>query len=114
VSRWKPSDYTTSTAPLDLTPREDQVVALIAAGLTSEEIGRELGMCKRTVDAHAEHVRNKLGLHSRAQIAAWVIRQAYRNEHVTRRRDELLRHAVKVGGRTSLLFRRRQLALQPR
>jgi len=72
----------TCTAPLDLTPREEQVVALIADGLTSYEIGRELGMCKRTVDAHAEHVRKKLGLHSRAQIAAWAIRQAYRNEHV--------------------------------
>lgn len=55
-----------------LTSRELQVAELIAEGLTNVEIGARLGVSARTVDAHLEHVRNKLGLRSRAQIAVWT------------------------------------------
>jgi pimeloyl-ACP methyl ester carboxylesterase/DNA-binding CsgD family transcriptional regulator len=58
-----------------LTDRELQVVALIAEGLTNAEVGGRLGVSVRTVDAHLEHVRNKLGLRSRAQIAVWASEQ---------------------------------------
>jgi DNA-binding NarL/FixJ family response regulator len=57
-----------------LTPREAQVSELIAEGLTSQEIATRLGIAKRTADAHAEHIMTKLGVHSRAQVAAWVER----------------------------------------
>ena len=65
------------TAPthLDSTPltgREAQVAALIAEGLTNGEIAHKLRMADRTADAHVEHIRNKLGLRSRSQIAVWA------------------------------------------
>jgi len=55
-----------------LTPREMQVAALLADGLTNPEIAARLKMAGRTADAHVEHIRNKLGLRTRAQIAVWA------------------------------------------
>jgi pimeloyl-ACP methyl ester carboxylesterase/DNA-binding CsgD family transcriptional regulator len=54
-----------------LTARELQVADLIADGLTNGQIARRLGVSVRTVDAHVEHVRTKLGVRARAQIAVW-------------------------------------------
>jgi non-specific serine/threonine protein kinase len=56
-----------------LTPREREVAALIAHGFTSREIAERLVISERTADSHAEHIRDKLGLRSRRQIAAWAI-----------------------------------------
>ena len=55
-----------------LTERERQVAELLARGLTNRQIASRLHVSERTVDAHAEHIRGKLGVHSRAQIAVWV------------------------------------------
>lgn len=55
-----------------LTAREVQVAKLIAEGLTNVEIAQRLRMADRTADAHVEHIRNKLGLRSRSQIAVWA------------------------------------------
>jgi len=55
-----------------LTQREMQVASLIAEGLTNTEIAGRLRMAERTADAHVEHIRNKLGLHTRSQIAVWA------------------------------------------
>jgi pimeloyl-ACP methyl ester carboxylesterase/DNA-binding CsgD family transcriptional regulator len=55
-----------------LTPREFQVADLIAEGLTNAEIARTLGVSVRTVDSHVEHVRTKLGVRARTQIAVWA------------------------------------------
>jgi non-specific serine/threonine protein kinase len=55
-----------------LTARERQVARLIAEGLTNAEIAARLRMAGRTADAHVEHIRNKLGLRSRSQIAVWA------------------------------------------
>jgi non-specific serine/threonine protein kinase len=60
-----------------LTRREARIAELVSSGMTSAQIARRLGISARTVDAHAEHIRGKLGAHSRAQIAAWVARQAH-------------------------------------
>jgi len=54
-----------------LTDREAEVARLIAEGMTNAEVGARLGISERTVDAHVEHIRNKLGLRSRTQIAVW-------------------------------------------
>jgi non-specific serine/threonine protein kinase len=56
-----------------LTPREREVAALIAHGFTSREIAERLVISERTADSDAEHIRDKLGLRSRRQIAAWAI-----------------------------------------
>jgi predicted ATPase/DNA-binding NarL/FixJ family response regulator len=54
-----------------LTDREAEVARLIANGMTNADVGEHLGISERTVDAHVEHIRNKLGLRSRTQIAVW-------------------------------------------
>ena len=59
-------------AESDLTARERQVAALIAAGYSNAEVAGRLRISPRTAEAHAEHIRNKLGFRSRAQIAAWA------------------------------------------
>ena len=60
--------------PGPLTAREEEVAALVAEGLTNAEIAARLGLAPKTVDAHVEHIRNKLGVRSRAQIAVWAAR----------------------------------------
>jgi non-specific serine/threonine protein kinase len=55
-----------------LTGREMQVAALVADGMSNPEIAKRLRMAGRTADAHVEHIRNKLGLRSRSQIAVWA------------------------------------------
>ena len=55
-----------------LSAREREVAALIAQGLSNREIAKALTVSERTADAHVQHILNKLGFSSRAQIAAWV------------------------------------------
>ncbi|HEY2075982.1 MAG TPA: alpha/beta fold hydrolase [Streptosporangiaceae bacterium] len=55
-----------------LTDRELEVAGLVAAGLTNQAIARRLSVAPRTAEAHVENIRRKLGVRSRAQIAAWV------------------------------------------
>lgn len=55
-----------------LTDREIQVARLIASGLTNGEAAARLRISERTVDAHVEHIRNKVGLRTRTQIAVWA------------------------------------------
>jgi non-specific serine/threonine protein kinase len=59
-----------------LSPREQQTATLVADGLTNREIAERLHLSERTVENHVQHVLNKLGARSRAQIAAWMSRQA--------------------------------------
>jgi non-specific serine/threonine protein kinase len=63
-----------------LTPREREVAALIAQGLSSPRIAEELVISERTADAHADNIRTKLGLHSRAEIAAWATEHGLRGQ----------------------------------
>jgi pimeloyl-ACP methyl ester carboxylesterase/DNA-binding CsgD family transcriptional regulator len=55
-----------------LTARELEVAELIAEGLTNQSIATRLSVAPRTAEAHVENIRRKLGVRSRAQIAAWV------------------------------------------
>jgi non-specific serine/threonine protein kinase len=55
-----------------LTPRETEVAQLVARGLSNREIALTLSIAERTATSHLEHVLNKLGFHSRSQIATWV------------------------------------------
>jgi non-specific serine/threonine protein kinase len=60
------------TAVGPLTPREWEVARLITQGLSNREVGKALAISERTVDAHVQHILNKLGFNSRTQVAAWV------------------------------------------
>ena len=58
-----------------LTPRELEVVKLIAEGHTSEEIGEMLFISKKTVDRHRANVLEKLGMRNRVELARYAIRR---------------------------------------
>jgi DNA-binding NarL/FixJ family response regulator len=58
--------------PCSLTRREMQVAELIANGLTNRQIAAELEISERTADTHVQNILNRLGVVSRAQVAAWV------------------------------------------
>jgi ATP/maltotriose-dependent transcriptional regulator MalT len=53
---------------LALTDRQRQVVELIAAGCSNEEVGARLGISPRTAKAHCDVLRQKLGVPRRRQI----------------------------------------------
>jgi len=57
----------------ELTTREWEVARLVARGWSNRQIAGELVVSDRTVDTHVSHILHKLGLVSRAQIAAWVV-----------------------------------------
>lgn len=61
-----------------LTEREQEVAALIAEGRSNREIAAALVITLGTAANHVQHILNKLGLHSRAQIAAWAVGQSVR------------------------------------
>ena len=61
--------------PATLTPREREIAALIARGLSNAAIAEELFITKATAARHVANIMLKLGFSSRAQIAAWVARQ---------------------------------------
>ncbi len=63
-------------SPPGLTPRERQVLDLLAAGLGPVEIGGELSISPKTVATHVEHIYAKLGVHTRAQAVASAFRLA--------------------------------------
>lgn len=52
----------------DLTERETQIFNLIGSGLTSVEIANQLVVSKRTVNAHRENIKTKLGLANSSQL----------------------------------------------
>jgi DNA-binding CsgD family transcriptional regulator/sugar lactone lactonase YvrE len=58
-----------------LSRRELEVAALVAEGLTNRAIAQRMYISERTVDGHLEHIREKLGVSSRAQVAAWYVAQ---------------------------------------
>jgi DNA-binding NarL/FixJ family response regulator len=58
-----------------LTPRESEVLRLLALGLTQHEIARRLAIKPKTVGSHIEHILQKLGVHSRAQAVALAFRE---------------------------------------
>jgi predicted ATPase/class 3 adenylate cyclase/DNA-binding CsgD family transcriptional regulator len=58
-----------------LSPAELRVVQLVAEGLTNPQIGERLFISRRTVQAHLSHVFAKLGVGSRAELAAQAARR---------------------------------------
>jgi DNA-binding CsgD family transcriptional regulator len=58
--------------PNQLTPRERQIIELIAAGLSNRQIAEELVIAPATAARHVANILAKLGFSSRSQIAAWA------------------------------------------
>ncbi len=56
-----------------ISPRETEVLRLIAFGHTSAEIARELHVSRRTVDSHRASIHRKLGLQTRAELVQFAL-----------------------------------------
>jgi predicted ATPase/DNA-binding NarL/FixJ family response regulator len=62
-------------SPAQLSRREQEVAALVARGLSNGQIAGTLVISVRTVETLVQHIMDKLGVSSRAQIAAWAAGQ---------------------------------------
>jgi DNA-binding CsgD family transcriptional regulator len=60
--------------PDALTPREREVVALLAEGLTNAQLAERLYISPRTAAVHVSNILTKLGMSSRTEAAAWAVR----------------------------------------
>lgn len=56
-----------------LSPRETDVLKLMALGYTNREIGEQLSLSVRTVETHRAHVQQKLGLSSRPELTQYAL-----------------------------------------
>jgi DNA-binding NarL/FixJ family response regulator len=61
-------------AALGLTPREVEVLRLLAAGMTDREIAEALSIRERTAGNHVQHAMQKIGVDSRTVAAVWAVR----------------------------------------
>jgi DNA-binding NarL/FixJ family response regulator len=58
-----------------LTPREEEIVKLVAEAHTNEEIGAMLHISKKTVERHRANVLEKLGMRDRVELTRYAIRR---------------------------------------
>jgi DNA-binding NarL/FixJ family response regulator len=58
-----------------LTPREEEIVKLVAEAHTNEEIGELLYISKKTVERHRANILQKLGMSDRVELTRYAIRR---------------------------------------
>ena len=63
-----------------LTPREREVLQLVAEGRTNREVARTLGVAPKTVDAHRTRLMQKLDLHAGRALVRWALRRGIIND----------------------------------
>ncbi len=56
-----------------LSDREVEIIELITAGLTNEQIATQLAISKRTVDNHISNVLKKTGVDNRVALVRWAL-----------------------------------------
>jgi DNA-binding NarL/FixJ family response regulator len=66
AGRWRP-----------LSEREREVVRLVVEGRSNDEIGRELGIARKTVETHLAHLYERYGCRSRAELAVRAEREGW-------------------------------------
>ena len=78
----QPSEHVPAPAPpsaepsvATLTPRECEVAALVAEGLSNAEIGQRLVITPGTVSNHIAHIMRALGARNRVHVAMWAVEQ---------------------------------------
>jgi two-component system NarL family response regulator len=60
----------------NLSPRERDVLRLIAGGLSNRDAGRKLGVSERTVESHRRNLMKKLELHRVVDLVRYAIRES--------------------------------------
>jgi len=58
-----------------LSERRRQILSMVAQGKTNSEIGLELALSKRTVEAHRARIMRKIGVRNTAELIAWFLKQ---------------------------------------
>lgn len=64
-----------------LSPREQQILTLVAEGSTNKQIARELGVAESTVKIHVQHILRKLKIESRVQAAVYAAENGLALKH---------------------------------
>jgi DNA-binding NarL/FixJ family response regulator len=88
------SETAVDAGPLSL--REREVAQLVAAGMTNRDIAKRLFISERTAEGHIEHIRNKLSVRSRTEIATWAVerglaKSSLKSRDVIRRSDRSIK-----------------------
>jgi DNA-binding NarL/FixJ family response regulator len=65
--------HDTQRQPLSLSPRQREVLYLVAAGCTAKEIAVKLDLSPKTVDFHKIEIKKKLGLHTTAALTRYAV-----------------------------------------
>ena len=89
--RVPPDGYRWPLAELRLTPRESEVLALLAEGMTNRAIAEAMGLGRETVKSHVREVFLKLGVHTRSEATNRVLRDpafSHQPRHLVYRRSE--------------------------
>lgn len=63
-----------SQTPVSLSDRELQIIDLVAAGLTNQDIAAKLEISKRTVDNHISNILTKTQTDNRVALVRWAMR----------------------------------------
>jgi DNA-binding NarL/FixJ family response regulator len=70
----QPSPGVDQRAPDSLSPREREVLRLLADGASAKEIAKNLDLSIKTVESHRQHIMQKLDIQSIAQLTKYAIR----------------------------------------
>jgi len=71
----KPASIAGHQRGKELSVREREVMTLIANGLSSREIARDLGVSIRTIQTHREHIMKKLDIHTAAGLTKYALQE---------------------------------------
>jgi DNA-binding CsgD family transcriptional regulator len=64
------------TPKVALTRREEEVISLVAKGLTSQDIGKRLNISPRTVETHRARIMTKIGVSNAAGLVRYALMYA--------------------------------------
>lgn len=67
------NNYGTTDSQPSLTPRERDILRLLAQGLSNKEIAAQLCLSAKTIKNRVSEILSKLGLHNRTQAAIWAV-----------------------------------------
>lgn len=82
LKQWHSGAPATGEATAQLTQREEDVLTRIAQGYTNKEIAAQLDVGVKTVETYRARIAEKLGLHSRAELVQFALRQGWLRETV--------------------------------
>ena len=63
----------TKGRPIKLTPRESEVLGLLAQGYVNPEIAEQLVLSVRTIETHRANIQRKTGIHNRAELISYAL-----------------------------------------